>query len=70
VFDKVTSIDGLLPIDKAKSTLDPGGTTDYGNIEGLREVGNGVYKFGGDFVEDFGEVTVAGESVRLEFNAL
>ena len=52
---------------KAKSTLDPDGTTDYGNLEGFREVGNGVYKFGGDIAEDFGEVTVACENVRLEF---
>ncbi len=62
IFERVTCIDGLLPMDAVKSHADPDGSIDYGNIEGLCAAGEGVYKFGGEF----GEVSVKCAGVRLE----
>jgi len=50
----------------ARRTVDPNGSVDYGNIEVLRYVGDGAYSFGGDCAENFGEVSVKCEGVRLE----
>lgn len=68
IFEGVTSIHDLSPMDTAKPTIDPDGSIDYGNIEGLRHVGDGIYKFGGDVAKDFGEVSVKCGDVRLEIN--
>lgn len=70
IFENVVTIYGLLSMDKVKYSTDPDGSVDYGNIKGFHKSGNSVYKFGGDIAEDFGEVTVECENVRLEFNNL
>ena len=62
IFEQVASIDRLPPVDAVKPNIDPDGSIDYGNIEGLHHAGEGVYKFGGDF----GEVSVKCKGVRLE----
>jgi hypothetical protein len=61
-FERVASIDGLSPMDAVKPNVDPDGSIDYGNIEGLHQADVGIYKFGGDF----GEVIIKCEGVRLE----
>ena len=62
IFERVTSIGGLSPMDAVKPNIDPDGSLDYGNVEGLHRAGEGIYKFGGDI----GEVSVKCEGVRLE----
>jgi len=66
IFDDVTNIHNLLPMDAVKPTVDPEGSVDYGNIEGLRHVSDDIYKFGSDFGEHFREVSVKCGAVRLE----
>ena len=68
IFDDVTSIHNLLPMDAVKPTIDSNGSIDYGNIEGLRHISEGIYKFGGDVAKDFGEVSVKCGDVRLEIS--
>lgn len=63
IFDNVSNIDGLLSMENVKPTVDSDGSTDYGNIEGLRQGEKGIYKLDGEF----GEVTVACKDIRLEF---
>jgi hypothetical protein len=53
-------------MDAAKHTIDPDGSIDYGNVEGLRHISDGTYIFGGDFGENFGQVSVKCGGVRLE----
>jgi len=62
IFERVAGIVGLSPMDAVKPQVDPDGSIDYGNIEGLRQTGEGAYKLGGDF----GEVSIKCEGVRLE----
>ena len=62
IFERVASIEGLSPMDAVKPNIDPDGSIDYGNIEGLHQAGEGIYKFGGDF----GEVKVKCAGVHLE----
>lgn len=62
IFEHVASIVGLSPMDAVKPNVDPDGSIDYGNIEGLHRAGEGIYKFGGDF----GEVSIECEGVQLE----
>ena len=64
VFDQVSNIEGLLPMESVKYTVDLDGSIDYGNIEGFRNIVNDKYNFGGDF----GEVSVSCSDVRLEIN--
>ena len=68
IFDEITSIHDLLPMNAVKPTIDPDGSIDYGNIEGLRHIGEGIYKFGGNVAKDFGEVSVKCGYVRLEIS--
>jgi hypothetical protein len=62
VFDDVLRLAGLRTVVEAKSTTDPDGTVDYGNIEGLCYE-DGVYRFSGDI----GEVECECRDVRVEF---
>lgn len=66
IFDFVTSINGLLPMNVVKYTIDPDGSIDYGYIEGLRYSCDDKYNFEGDF----GEVIVQCQDVRLKINDL
>jgi hypothetical protein len=59
-FEQVVELTGLLPQEKASSTVDPGGTRDYGNIEGLVEAG-GAYSFSGSM----GDVHLLSKRLRL-----
>jgi len=60
-FTNVQSINGLIPIESAPSTTDPDGSTDYGNIDTLRQTENG-FKLSGDF----GSVDIMGGELRFE----
>ena len=62
IFEGVDSLDGLPPMDGVKPNVDPDGSADFGNIEGLHHAGPGIYKFAGDF----GEVCIKCEGVRFE----
>jgi hypothetical protein len=62
IFEQVANVNGLLPMDSVKTNIDPDGSIDYGNVEGLHCVGDGIYKFS----SDFGEVSIRCEGVRLE----
>ncbi|MCY7375983.1 MAG: hypothetical protein LH472_08430 [Pyrinomonadaceae bacterium] len=64
IFDFVTSINGLLPMNAVKYTTDPDGSIDYGYIEGLRYSNDNKYNFEGDF----GEVSVQCQDVCLKIN--
>ena len=66
VFEQVSKVEGLLPMESVKYTVDPDGSIDYGNIEGLRKISDDKYNFEGDF----GEVSVTCSDVRLEINAV
>jgi len=52
-FEGVKAVEGLLAMPETRSTSDPDGTKDYGNIDVLLAIADG-YKIAGDF----GQVTV------------
>lgn len=47
-FTGIKEINGLLPIETVKPTIDPDGTSDYGTIEAFAQVING-YSITGEF---------------------
>jgi len=65
IFDNVTSLQGLLPIDNVSPSIDANGELDYGNINVLEEVNKGEFKIYGDF----GEVQVLCHQMKVEIDA-
>jgi hypothetical protein len=63
IFESVANIDGLPTVDTVKPYIDPDGSIDYGNIEGLHHAGGGVYELGGDF----GEVSINTQLIWVHF---
>lgn len=63
MFQGCSSILGLRSMSDTKSTVDPDGTKDYGNIDSLYQTG-AVFRVYGDF----GEVEIQGGSLTLEFS--
>lgn len=62
-FRHCKSIVGLQPITSVRSTLDPDGTIDYGNIDALSVTENGY-----DVVGDFRRVSISWWKIRLCFS--
>lgn len=62
-FLGVRTISGLKAKEAVKSTTDPDGSIDYGNIDYLKSV-DGSFLVGGDF----GSVTIQGGELRFEIH--
>lgn len=62
-FLGVKTISGLKAKEAVKSTTDPDGSIDYGNIDYLKSV-DGSFLVGGDF----GSVTIQGGELRFEIH--
>jgi hypothetical protein len=60
-FTGVQSINGLKSINLVPSTIDPDGSTDYGNIDALSQTETGFYLSG-----DFGSVNIVGGELCFE----
>lgn len=65
IFDEVIEVNGLPRMDDARPNIDPDGTLDYGNIEGLRRSQNGTY----NFTIELHDISVRAGAVRLEIRS-
>ncbi|MBY6224620.1 hypothetical protein [Ferrimonas balearica] len=63
VFSEFKEVRGLIDIASVVGTLDPDGTTDYGNIDAFSKIQSGFLMSG-----SFGDVEVVGGHVQLEVN--
>jgi len=60
-FLGVKKVSGLKPKESVRSSTDPDGSVDYGNIDGLRAIADSFLLVG-----DFGSVNIQGGELRFE----